>query len=109
MSGARSTGEVAFLIEPTLLSRAAVLELPRYPAIEYTPPHGRYSLDILSRLGEAFCFEDLESEVLVIDGISIHVATPGQLYRMKKSTVRPQDRIDAQAIRERFNLEEGDE
>jgi len=79
-----------------------------YPAIEYTPPHGRYSLDILSRLGEAFCFEDLESEVLVIDGISIHVATPGQLYRMKKSTVRPQDRMDAQAIRERFNLEEGD-
>ncbi len=79
-----------------------------YPAIEYTPPHGRYSLDILSRLGEAFCFEDLESEVLVIDGISIHVATPGQLYRMKKSTVRPQDRMDAQAIRERFNLEDGD-
>ena len=79
-----------------------------YPAIEYTPPHGRYSLDILSRLGEAFRFEDLESEVLVIDGVSIHVATPAQLYRMKKSTVRPQDQIDAQAIRERFKLEEED-
>ncbi len=77
-----------------------------YPAIEYTPPHGRYSLDILSRLGEAFRFEDLDSEVLVVEDVSIHVATPAQLYRMKKGTVRPQDRVDAQAIRERFGLEE---
>ena len=30
MSGAGSTGEVAFLIEPTRLAREAVLELPRY-------------------------------------------------------------------------------
>ena len=63
-----------------------------YPAVEYTPPHGRYSLDILSRLGEAFRFEELDSEVVGIDGISIHVATPSQLYRMKKSAVRPRDR-----------------
>jgi hypothetical protein len=77
-----------------------------YPAIEYTPPHGRYSLDILSRLGEAWRFEDLESEVLVVDGISIHVATPAQIYRMKKDTVRPQDRLDAETMRERFDLDE---
>jgi len=79
-----------------------------YPAIEYTPPHGRYSLDILSRLGDAWRFEDLESEVLVVDGVSIRVATPAQLYRMKKGTVRPQDRLDAEAIRERFGLDEED-
>ena len=79
-----------------------------YPAIEYTPPHARYSLDILSRLGEAWRFEDLESEVLVVDGISIHVATPAQIYRMKKDTVRPQDRLDAETIRERFDLEKED-
>lgn len=79
-----------------------------YPAIEYTPPHGRYSLDILTRLGEAWRFENLESEVLVADGISIRVATPAQLYRMKKGTVRPQDRLDAEAIRERFGLDEED-
>ena len=28
------------------------------------------------------------------------------LYRMKKDTVRPQDRVDAAALRERFGLEE---
>ena len=47
-------------------------------------------------------------EVLVVDGISVRVATPNQLYRMKKDTVRPQDRVDAEAIRERFGLEEQD-
>jgi hypothetical protein len=77
-----------------------------YPAIEYTPPHGRYSLDVLSRLGEVFRFEDLESEMLVVEGVSVRVATPKQLYVMKKDTVRPQDRIDAEALRERFEFDE---
>lgn len=77
-----------------------------YPAIEYTPPHGFYSIDILTRLGEAFRFEDLEWEELRVDGIPVRVATPRTLYRMKKDTVRPQDRLDAEALRERFDLRE---
>jgi hypothetical protein len=77
-----------------------------YPAIEYTPPHGEYSLDILSRLGEAFRYEELEASDLAIDGVRIRVATPKMLYRMKHDTVRAQDRIDAEAIRQQFNLDE---
>lgn len=77
-----------------------------YPAVEYTPPHGRYSMDILSRLGEAFRFEELESEEVIVDGIPARVATPRMLYRMKKDTVRPQDRMDAETIRARFGLRE---
>jgi hypothetical protein len=77
-----------------------------YPAIEYTPPHGRYSFDIIARLGEAYRFEDVESEVLHLDDVEVRVATPRALYRMKRETVRPQDRIDAEAIRERFDLPE---
>jgi len=77
-----------------------------YPAIEYTPPHGLYSIDILTRLGEAFRFEDLEWEELRVDGIPVRVATPRMLYRMKKDTVRPLDRLDAEALRERFGLRE---
>jgi hypothetical protein len=53
-----------------------------YPALEYVPPHGRYSMDILTRLGEAFRFEDVESEELRIDDFTIRVATPQMLYRM---------------------------
>ncbi|MDL2717029.1 MAG: hypothetical protein PT977_04690 [Acidobacteriota bacterium] len=77
-----------------------------YPAVEYTPPHGRYSMDILSRLGEAFRFEDLEAEVVIVDGVQARVATPRMLYRMKKDAVRPQDRMDADRIRLSFGLKD---
>jgi hypothetical protein len=77
-----------------------------YPAVEYTPPGGDYSLDILSRLGEAFRFEDLEWESLMVDGVRVCVATPRMLYRMKRDAVQPQDKVDAQALRERFGLPE---
>lgn len=76
-----------------------------YPAVEYVPPHGRYSMDILTRLGEAFRYEDLESEELVTDGIHIRVASPRMLWRTKKDTVRPRDRADAEWIRQAFKLE----
>ncbi|HYL04844.1 MAG TPA: hypothetical protein VE075_02330 [Thermoanaerobaculia bacterium] len=79
-----------------------------YPAIEYVPPESAYSLDILSRLGEVFRYEQMEAEDLVVDDIHVRVATPRMLYRMKRDTVRPLDRIDAEAIRERFHLDEED-
>ncbi len=77
-----------------------------YPAIQYVPPTGDYSLDIVSRLGEAFRFEDVESQEVVVDGIRVQVATPRMLYRMKKDTVRARDRADAAQIKERFGLTE---
>jgi hypothetical protein len=77
-----------------------------YPAVEYTPPHGRYSMDILSRLGEAFRYDELEAEDVIVEGVRARVATPRMLYRMKKDTVRPQDRMDAETIRTRFGLKE---
>lgn len=79
-----------------------------YPAIEYTPPHGLYSIDLLARLGEAFRYETIEWETLTLDGIPVRVATPGMLYRMKKGTVRPQDRLDAETLRREFGLDEAD-
>lgn len=77
-----------------------------YPAIEYSPPHGRYSMDILSRLGQAFRYETIESEDVMLDGIRVRVATPQMLYRMKRDTVRPQDRLDAETLRRQFGLTE---
>lgn len=79
-----------------------------YPALQYTPPHGEYSLDILARLGEAYQYDDLDAEILELDGIPVRVATPRTLYVMKRDTIRPQDRIDAEAIRARFDLGEDD-
>jgi hypothetical protein len=77
-----------------------------YPAVQYVPPGGEYWIDILARLGEAFRFADLEAEVLEVEGLRIKVATPRMLYRMKRDTVRPQDRLDAAELRRRFGLEE---
>jgi len=76
-----------------------------FPAIQYTPPHGRFWLDILARLGDAFRYDDLDWETLDIEGITVRVATPRMLHRMKKDTVRPQDRADAARIREVFELD----
>lgn len=78
--------------------------LGAYPAVEYTPPHGRFSLDILTRLGEAFSFDDLEAEDIELGGFSARVATPRTLWRMERDTVRPQDRADADRTRAAFGL-----
>jgi hypothetical protein len=77
-----------------------------YPAIQYAPPGADYWIDILARLGDAFQYPDIESEILRVEGLSIRVATARMLYRMKRDTVRPQDRADAEVLKSRFGLEE---
>ncbi len=76
-----------------------------YPAVQYVPPTGVFHIDILTRLGEAFRFEDLESERIDFDGLEVSVVTPATLYRMKKATIRPQDQGDAERLRQRFGFE----
>jgi len=77
-----------------------------YPAVQYVPPEGTFYIDIVTRLGEAFRYEDITSQRLDFDGLAVNVATPEVLYRMKKDTVRPKDWGDAEALRRRFKLEE---
>ncbi len=77
-----------------------------YPVIRYNSPDGSLQLDILARLSEAFAFEDIQYEEKQYSGITVRVATPEMLYRMKKDTVRLQDRADAEALKELFDLKE---
>ncbi|MCI0625670.1 MAG: hypothetical protein L0387_29180 [Acidobacteria bacterium] len=77
-----------------------------YPAILYTSPDGSLTLDILSRLGEAFSYEDILFEEKVFEGIPVRVATPRMLYNMKKGTLRLQDRADAEVLKQEFGLED---
>ena len=79
--------------------------LGEYPAVEYNPPEGAFHIDILTRLGEAFTFADLEIERVPYDDLIVSVVSSRTLYKMKKDTVRPKDRIDADWLRRRFNLE----
>ncbi|MDQ7826826.1 MAG: DUF6036 family nucleotidyltransferase [Candidatus Eremiobacteraeota bacterium] len=79
-----------------------------YPALTYGPPDDSMSIDILTRLGEAFYYQDLESETAEVQGLPVRIATVSTLIRMKKDTVRLQDKADVEALRRRFE-KEGDE
>ena len=92
--------------DPSIDGIAAADLAGDYPAIQYVPPGADYWIDILARLGEMFRYSDLEYEILRVEGVPVRVATPQMLYRMKRDTVRPQDRLDAQVIKERFRLED---
>lgn len=77
-----------------------------YPAISYGPPDGSLGVDILTRLGDLIRYDQLEAEQLTVAGIDVRVVTPSTLVTMKANTVRPQDRADAAALREKFGLDE---
>jgi hypothetical protein len=77
-----------------------------YPAVRYYPPSGDLYFDVMTRLGEAAVFDTVEAETKVVDGVPVRVATPAALYRLKKDTVRPLDRQDAEALRRQFDLKE---
>jgi hypothetical protein len=91
--------------DPSLEELSAEDLLGEYPAVQYVPPTGTFHLDLLTRLGEAFRFEDLESRRLDFDGVTVSVVTPRTLYRMKRDTVPLQDRADAARIRDHFGAE----
>lgn len=76
-----------------------------YPAVQYASPDGGFRVDILTRLGEAFAFADLETERVAFGDLTVTVVTPRTLYRMKRDTVRLRDRADAEMLRRRFDLE----
>jgi hypothetical protein len=76
-----------------------------YPAVRYNAPDG-FGVDMVSRLGSAFTYDDVEHEQKEFGSLRIPVATPAMLYRMKKDTLRWKDKVDAGALRERFGLED---
>ena len=120
---ARFTEDLDLFVEPTLGNverlKAALRDviddpeienimaedlLGEYPAVQYVSPDGAMRVDILTKLGEAFSFADLETERVEFDGISVVVVTPRTLYDMKKDTVRLKDRADALMLREQFGF-----
>jgi hypothetical protein len=77
-----------------------------YPTIRYGPPGEDFVIDLLSHLGETFHYEDIEAELMRVEGAEVRIATPRMLYRMKKDTIRPIDKADATALREKFGIPE---
>lgn len=85
-----------------------------YPAVRYFPPRSQgeeddeFYLDILTRLGEFAEFKDLEIQEIDVDGAKVKLVTPRTLYWLKRGTVRDKDRVDAQYLKEKFDLEDED-
>lgn len=83
--------------------RAEDFEL--YPTLRYGPPSSGFVIDVLTRLGTAFRYEDLEAETLTVEGVTVRVATPATLVRMTERTVRPIDKADAAALTRIYGLD----
>lgn len=75
-----------------------------YPAVRYVPPAPGPPMDILTRLGDAVHFVDVESERCDVEGQAVLVATPAALYEMKRGTIRPLDHADAARLAAAFDL-----
>ncbi len=69
-------------------------ELNQYSVIRYGAPDGFY-IDIMARLGEFATYDDLEYEIMTFDEIPINVATAQTLFKLKKDTLRSEDKRDA--------------
>ena len=119
----RTTEDIDFFVEPTPENVAALRSALRdlwsdpeidairaedlageYPVVRYGPPDGSCTIDIMSGLGTAFSFADIESQEADLEGISVRVATPRMLYRMKSGTVRPIDQADAGNLKRKFHI-----
>jgi len=68
-----------------------------YPTLRYGPPGEELVIDILTRLGTAFRFEDLEAETQTVEGVAVRIATPATLVRID---------ADAAALTRIFDLGE---
>ena len=92
--------------DPSIDEITAADLLGTYPAVQYVPPDGTFHIDIMTRLGSAFSFADLETERLPFGELTVTVVTPRTLYRMKRDPVGLRDRADAELLKRRFKLEE---
>jgi hypothetical protein len=88
------------------LQELTVEEIDQYPVIRYGAPNG-FVIDVIARIGEMYAFEDIEHETIEIEGHQLQIATPEMLHKMKKGTVRPQDKLDAAFLEELMKQRHG--
>jgi len=81
-------------------------ELNKYAVIRFGTESGFY-IDIMAGIGSVANYDSIAYKKLDIDGGYVRIATPEALYKLKKNTVRPQDKTDAyflkQLLEERKN------
>ena len=61
-----------------------------------------FYIDIISRIGEKFSFNDLQYEEKIIEGIRIKVADIKTLYKLKENTYREIDQLDIKFLKSKM-------
>ncbi len=74
-------------------------ELQNYPVIRYGSEEG-FFIDVLSKIGTAFNFEDLRFNELDVEGHKIKIASIETLYKLKEKTYRAIDQNDLAFLKE---------
>lgn len=94
--------------DPELDALSAADLQGEYPAVQYGPPGVDFTIDLVSRLGEAYTFDELEITRVRSGEREFSVVSIRTLYEMKRDTVRPRDLDDAQRLARRFGLDAGE-
>ncbi len=76
-------------------------DLVEYAVVRYGTPDNFY-IDVMDRIGEAFSYDDLEFQVVEMDGIQIRIATIETLIKLKKGTIREIDKLDVAMLEEKL-------
>ena len=78
-------------------------ELEKYPVIRYGTDSG-FFIDIISKIGENFIFNDLQYEIKIVDGIKVKLADLKTLYKLKEKTYREIDQLDLKFLKSKLGL-----
>jgi len=94
------------VFEDPALAELTPETLEEYGLVRYGPPAHNFVIDLTTRVGEAFTFEDLEHTSVDLHGQPVPVATARMLVRMKRGSTREKDRSDVTRLRERHGIED---
>ncbi|MBM2814334.1 MAG: hypothetical protein HW421_1096 [Ignavibacteria bacterium] len=81
------------------IDEITINELIQYPVLRYGTPDG-FHIDIIIKLGEAFNYDNIEYELIEVNGANVKVADAESLFKMKKDTMRPSDEMDVLYLKE---------
>lgn len=84
------------------INEITVEELEKYAVIRYGT-HDDFYIDIISKIGEQFRFQDLTYEEKFIEGVRIRVADLNTLYKLKENTYREIDQLDIKFLKTKMN------
>ena len=88
------------------INEITIEELNKYPVIRYGTEYG-FSIDIITKIGEKFFFNDLNYVVENLNGVEIKFADLKTLYKLKGKTYREIDQLDLKFIKSKLDKNAG--